>query len=126
MRSRVIHVELLIAVVFIFTAAAVISMQCWPAQIGCHQPSVVGWLNFLNLVLTISLGPLAPIYMVAVFEPNRFLEWTRSSVIFVTSCNLIASVPWLIYAWRRSYVALSVASVVWVFFGFMFGVAAFT
>ena len=126
MRRRSIRIELLVAAGLIVTSAAAISMQCWPAQIGCHQPSVVGWLNFLNLVLTISLGPIAPFYIVAVFETEKILEWQKSRVIFITICNIIAVSPWLIYARNRSYVALSVASLVWVFFGFLFGIAVFT
>ena len=80
----------------------------------------------MNLVFSISLGPLSPIYMVAIFDPEKFLEWERGSVIFIAICNVIALAPWLIYARKRSYVALSVASVFWVFFGFLFSVAAFT
>jgi len=116
-------IQIIVAIFFIVGSSAYISMQCWPAQIGCHQPSVVGWSNYLNLVFTVSLGPFAPLYLLAVFAPS--VSYNIWSIVCYIIVLLISFAPWYIYYRRKGYLSIAFASILWVFFGFLFGIAAF-
>jgi len=120
------HLCLALSVIVITSFSVWASLQCWPAQIGCHQPSAVGWRDFLSLFLALELGPLAPWYMMAVHTPAQSESVALNDWIFVLACTAAALLPWMVYVRTKRPAWLVVGTALWVFFGWMFAIGSFT
>ena len=124
-RSRS-YIWLVSSLIVITSFSAWASLQCWPAQIGCHQPRVVGWPNFLNLFLTLELGPLAPWYMMLVGLGPQAPLVPLNTWLFLIASTVLGLLPWVIHVRTKGRTSLVIGTALWTFFGWMFGIGLWT
>lgn len=119
------RIKLLAAFIVVTLYSFFMAYQCWPAQIGCQNPSSAGWQSYINVVISIQAGPFAPFYIVATSRPDEFIKFISGSW-FVYICVFIAMLPWAFFYKYKSNWSIITGTILWLFFGYLFAIGVFT